>query len=202
MIDCSVLSGESGLQLACAARPSTQSPPLPIPPLPNPLEGRATQASLQFITRQVSMVKHDSLRTQYLHKVVYFFFWKEQLSMALEMSEKATISLQLSGSVQAGHMWLFRSDFPSCSESAEIWHVYSFCVKKCPCFFQECRKIWTKLRQIPLLCPSPNNVGFRSLRAKTLCMCLIYAIGGWVGARRAGEGVDFQEQVWSLVSLA
>ena len=29
----------------------------------------------------------------------------------------------------------FPSDFPSCSESAEIWHVNSFCVKKCPCFF-------------------------------------------------------------------
>ena len=28
-----------------------------------------------------------------------------------------------------------RSEFPSCSESAEIWHVYSFCVEKCPCFF-------------------------------------------------------------------
>ena len=52
-------------------------------------------------------------------------------------------------------MWQFRSDFPSCSESAEIWHVYSFCVKRCPWFFfQECRKIWTKLWQIQLP-PSP-----------------------------------------------
>ena len=55
--------------------------------------------------------------------------------------------------MQAGPKWLFRSHIPSCSESAEIWHVYSFCVKKCPCVFfvfQECRKIWTKLRQIQL----------------------------------------------------
>ena len=35
----------------------------------------------------------------------------------------------------AGPKWLFRSDFPSCSELAEIWHVYSFCVEKCPCGF-------------------------------------------------------------------
>ena len=32
-------------------------------------------------------------------------------------------------------MWLFRSDFPSCSGSAEIWHGDSFSVKKCPFFF-------------------------------------------------------------------
>ena len=42
---------------------------------------------------------------------------------------------QLSGSVQAGPTWLFRSDFPSCSESAEIWHADSFSVKKCHCIF-------------------------------------------------------------------
>ena len=39
----------------------------------------------------------------------------------------------IGGSMQAGPKWLFRSDFPSCSELAEIWHVYSLCVKKCPC---------------------------------------------------------------------
>ena len=27
-------------------------------------------------------------------------------------------------------MYLFRSDFSSCSESAGIWHANSFCVKK------------------------------------------------------------------------
>ena len=54
---------------------------------------------------------------------------------------------------QAGPKWLFHSDFQSCSESAEIWHVYFFCLKKRPCvFFQEWRKIWTKLHQIQ---PSP-----------------------------------------------
>ena len=42
---------------------------------------------------------------------------------------------KLKGSVQAGPMWLFRSDFPSCSESAEIWHADSFFVKKWPCIF-------------------------------------------------------------------
>ena len=46
----------------------------------------------------------------------------------------------LKGSAQAGLKWLFRSDFPSWSESAEIWHVYSFCVKRCPCFFPQAGK--------------------------------------------------------------
>ena len=36
------------------------------------------------------------------------------------------------------------------------------------------------------LCPSPNIVGFRSLRTKTLCMCVFYAIGG--GGREGGGG--------------
>ena len=77
-----------------------------------------------------------------------------------------------------------------------------FVPKKVPVFFfQECRKIWTKLRQIqplhPLsLCPPPNNVGFRYFKAKTLCVCLLHY---WWGRMREG-GVDFQECVWSLVS--
>ena len=86
--------------------------------------------------------------------------------------------------------WLFHSDFPSCSESAEIWHVYSFCVKKCPCVFHFLKNAETP-GQIcvkynppppPPLCPSPNNVEFRSLRTKTLCMCLLhYLEGDWGG---------------------
>ena len=39
-------------------------------------------------------------------------------------------------------MHLFRCDFPSCLESAEIRHADPFCVKKCPCvfFFQQAGK--------------------------------------------------------------
>ena len=93
-----------------------------------------------------------------------------------------------------------------------------FVLKNVPVFFfQECRTIWTKVRQIqppppppPLsLCPSPNNVGFQSLRAKTLkhCACLLrYWWGGGGGVREGrgvgcgkGGGVTFQERVWSLV---
>ena len=48
-------------------------------------------------------------------------------------------------------------------------------------FFQEGGIIWTKLRENPPnhppppppLCPSPNNVGFWSLRAQTLCVCVL-----------------------------
>ena len=71
---------------------------------------------------------------------------------------------QLKGSVQAGPKWLFRSDFPSCSESAEIWHVYSFCAEKCPClFFPQAGKQGFKhsLESSPpphLLAPPPPNL--------------------------------------------
>ena len=94
---------------------------------------------------------------------------------------------QLKGSVEGRRKYLFHCDFPSCSESTEIWHADSFCVPVF--FFQEGRKIKPKLHE--------NIVGFRSLRTKTLYMCVFYAIGG--GGGRKG-GVDFQERVWSLIS--
>ena len=42
-------------------------------------------------------------------------------------------------------MYRFHHNFSSCSESAEIGHAHSFCVKTCPCVFllQSGRKIWT-----------------------------------------------------------
>ena len=44
-------------------------------------------------------------------------------------------------------MWLFRSDFPSCSESAEIWHVYStlFVLKNVHVFFSSMQKNMDKI---------------------------------------------------------
>ena len=66
-------------------------------------------------------------------------------------------------------------------------------LKRSMLFFQEGRKIWTNMCENPPPPPpllslslslSPNIVGFRSLRTKTLCMCVCYGIGG---------GRDFQE---------
>ena len=53
-----------------------------------------------------------------------------------------------------------------------------FVLKNVPVlFYQECRNIWTQFCQIqhpPSLSVRPgNNVEFRSLRAETLCMCLL-----------------------------
>ena len=124
--------------------------------------------------------QHRNMFSHHTGRLAKFGWILTYLKISLEMALTQLLpgAFQLSSSVQAGPKWLFRSDFPSCSESAELWHVYSLCVKKCPCgfFFQECKNIWTKLCQIqpPLpLCRSPNNVEFRSLRAKTLCMCLL-----------------------------
>ena len=41
----------------------------------------------------------------------------------------------MKGSIEERRMYLFRCNFSSCSESAEIWHADSFYVKKCPCVF-------------------------------------------------------------------
>ena len=54
-----------------------------------------------------------------------------------------------------------------------------FVLKNVTMLFCQGTTIWTKLHEnpppppTPPLCPSPNNVGFRSLRAKTLCMCIV-----------------------------
>ena len=89
-------------------------------------------------------------------------------------------------------MYLFRCDFSSCSESTEIWHVD---LKNVPVGFfvfnkaEKYAKYYVKIHPNPsppplFLCLYPNNVGFRSLRAKTLCMCVFYAIGGGGGLSR------------------
>ena len=62
-----------------------------------------------------------------------------------------------------------------------IWHADSFCFKNVPVFFfQEGRKIWTKLHENPppSLCPSPNNIGFWSLRAYWRCGVGVGGLGG------------------------
>ena len=66
--------------------------------------------------------------------------------------------------------------------------LFFFCFKNAEEYGQNCVKF-------PLFSPSPNNVGFRSLRANTLCVCLLRY---W--RKVGGRGVDFQERVWSLVS--
>ena len=58
-----------------------------------------------------------------------------------------------------------------------------FVIKNACFFFQEGRKICILLREnpsLPLLCLYPNNVGFRSLRDKTLrvCFTLLEGKGG------------------------
>ena len=95
------------------------------------------------------------------------------------LTDERWLYYQLKGSVQAGPKRRFCSDFPSCSESAEICHVDSLCSKNVAVvfFFQEGKKYGQNCSNSPSppplslslsLCLSPNNVGFRSLRTKTL----------------------------------
>ena len=107
------------------------------------------------------------------------------------------LKIQLKGSVKQRRTvpYPFHFDFSSCSESTEIWHAYSFCVKNVPVFSFSRRQ--KKMDQIarkspPPLCPSPNIAGFRSLRTKTLCMCVFYAIGVGGGGGGAEGGWTFK----------
>ena len=82
-----------------------------------------------------------------------------------------------------------------------------FVLKNVPVFFKNAEKYGqncVKLNPLPSLCPSPNNVGFWYLRAKTQSMCLLrfwWGRGEGGNEKGRGEGVDFQERVWRLVSL-
>ena len=65
----------------------------------------------------------------------------------------------MKGSVKERRMYPFWFDFSSCSESAEIWHADSFCVKKCPCvfFFKKAEKYGPNYTKIPP--PPPLAIG-------------------------------------------
>ena len=94
-------------------------------------------------------------------------------------------------------MWLFRSDFPSCSESAEIWHDYTlFVLKNVRVFFSRMQKKMDEIAWNSTPTPSPC-VRLQTTYDFTLesqnTVRVFYAIGG-------ESGEDFQERVWSLVS--
>ena len=105
---------------------------------------------------------------------------------------------ELSSSVQAGPKWLFRSDFPSSLESAEIWHVYYFCVKKCPCvFFSRMQKTVDKIASNstplppppPPLCPSPKKPRISIFEGQnTVYVSFMLLEGDWGGGGGGGGG--------------
>ena len=78
-------------------------------------------------------------------------------------------NLYLKGSVE-GIRWNLACWLFLCPKMS-LWF---FCFKKPEKYRPKCTKIPPPL---PLY-PSPDIVGFRSLRTKTLCMCVFYAIGG------------------------
>ena len=99
--------------------------------------------------------------------------------------------------------YLCRCDLSHCSESTEIRHADSFCVKKCRRFFQAGRKIWTQWRENPpptLSLSVSKYAGFAYLRAETPCMCVLTLLPQLEGWESEGWGLDFHEHVWSLVS--
>ena len=89
--------------------------------------------------------------------------------------------------MEGRRMCLFRCDSPSCLDSNEIWHADSVCWKMS--LFSRRQKNMYKIPlppppPPPFLCPYPNNVRFRSLIAKTLCVRLLRywrgrVKGGW-----------------------
>ena len=103
--------------------------------------------------------------------------------------------------IQVGPNWRAPSKRGVCTYFIAIFHAYSFCVKKCPCyFFKKAEKYgpnYTKIHPPPPLplCPYPNIVGFRSLR--TLCMCVFYDIGGGEGQKGGGGGGEVR---WTFKS--
>ena len=174
------------------------------PPPPPPLSNGVKHTHAQCFSSQRSKSYNVWRQTRGENALAVIGAWNRGYSLALVIFI-----------IQVGPKWRAPWKGGVSTYLIAIFHAYSFCVKKCPCvfFFQESRKIWTKLHETlpppppprPLpLCPSPNIVGFRSLRTKTLYVCVLrhWPLEG-VGKRAevgGGGGVDFQERVWSLVS--
>ena len=115
---------------------------------------KGSSAPLPIVVRRLMCLSSIACNTDYSHPV---FSFGPLLSQCCSVS-------QINGSGQASPKWQFRRDSPSCSESAEICHVDSFCVKKCP----SVDKIQTS--PLPLLSLSllANFSGFWATRTLSL----------------------------------
>ena len=107
------------------------------------------------------------------------------------------MGLAIEGLHGRGIFTYFRCDFSSCSESTETWHAYSFCAKKCPCFFfKQAEKIWTKWCKPPP--PPPSKQCTTSIlenwNTVHVCFCPVPQLEG-------EGGLSWTWHVWSLVSL-
>ena len=97
--------------------------------------------------------------------------------------------------MQAGPKWWFHSDFPSCSESAEIWHGYSFCVKKRPCGFFFSRMQKHGQNSVKIIPPPPPLSLFVSKRCtisifggqNTVHVSFTLLVGDWGGIQKGGR---------------
>ena len=122
-------------------------------------------------------------------RVVFFRLGKTSHNLVFSWGDSHPSGPQLSSSVQAGPKRLFRSDFSSCSEPAEIWHVYSFCVKKCPCVFffknaetsgQNCVKFNPPPPPLPLSVSKQHRISIFEGQ-KTVHVSFMLMEGDWGG---------------------
>ena len=91
--------------------------------------------------------------------------------------------------------YLFRCNFLSCSESTEIWHADSFCVKKCPCVFfstsGETRLQTRSWKSTPLLPPPPpfsNGVKHTHAQCFSSQWSKSYNVWRWTQGEGGGGG--------------
>ena len=103
--------------------------------------------------------------------------------------------------------YLFRCDFSSCSESTEIWHADSFCVKKCPCVFfnkrgNEASNMLLKVHTTPSAPPPPppsSSTVVKHTHAQCFCFQRSKSYNVWRRTQgERGGGVDFRV-IWSLL---
>ena len=116
---------------------------------------------------------------------------------------------ELRGSVEGGRMYLFPSDFSSCSESTEIWHADSFCVKEMSlCFFLPQAGQWgfklARESQPPpnLLPPHPplppsNDVKHTHAQCFSSQGSKSYSVWRRTQGERGEGGVDLRT-IWSI----
>ena len=118
---------------------------------------KGSSAPLPIVVRRLMCLSSIACNTDYAHPSHPVFSFGPLLSQCCSVS-------QINGSGQASHKWPFRRDSPSCSESAEMCHVDSFCVTKCPCV----DKIARKLNPPPLSLSLSKQESF--FHRKRVCM--------------------------------
>ena len=170
--------------------PLPPSPPtLPLTPTPSAPPPPPDDGSFQhFLTSSWWYINENyTLLNRNIHYSIHMALEQNMQPDAGKLTQWTT-----EGSVQAGPMWLFRSDFPSCSESAACQLL--FCEKALRFFPQVGKRGFKHVLESPPPPPSSNSIkDTRTVFWLSRIKILQYVVWRRTERGGGGGGLDFMQ---------